>query len=115
MSQSFINPLSWLLLWRAGTDVQAPNILGPQRAWIFAYEPAEIIIDADGPAKTFTASALPPGLTFDTRLGVISGTPRRTGLFVITVTATNELGTAELLLYLRVQNTAKPFRLFYPG
>ncbi len=44
-------------------------------------------------ALTFAAAGLPPGLSFNTTTGVISGTPTQTGVFPVTITATNRAGT----------------------
>jgi VCBS repeat-containing protein len=55
--------------------------------------------DPDGDAMTYTASGLPPGLTFDPTTGVISGTPGHSdsqggtnGAYTVSVTATDSHG-----------------------
>ena len=51
---------------------------------------------------SYDANNLPPGLTFDTTLGVISGVPNSVGNFQITLSATNDLGTGSAVLSLNV-------------
>lgn len=46
------------------------------------------------PSYTLTSGSLPPGLSFDTRKGTISGTPTTTGSYTGTFTATNAIGAS---------------------
>lgn len=53
--------------------------------------------------STFTATGLPPGLSFNSGNGQITGTPTETGYFPVTLRATYNAGhTAEVTLMLRV-------------
>jgi DNA-binding beta-propeller fold protein YncE len=73
----------------------------------FTYQiPANTFTDVDGDNLTYTASALPPGLTFDPGTRTISGTPTTPGTTNITVTATDPSGaTATDTFGLAVANT----------
>jgi len=60
-----------------------------------------ISVTGDSPITwTITEGSLPPGLTLNTALGRITGTPTEVGSFTFTVTATNATGndTAELTI-----------------
>ena len=53
----------------------------------------------------FTASGLPPGLSFNSTNGVISGVPALAGVFSISITASNAVGVGGSLLELEVLDT----------
>jgi Putative Ig domain len=57
---------------------------------------------------SFTASALPHGLSFDTSSGNISGIPTSPGAFTINLTCTNGAGTGTAVLTLTVQGFVSP-------
>jgi autotransporter-associated beta strand protein len=69
----------------AGATVTINSVSGEALAYTIA-------ITSDSPV-TFSATALPAGLSIDTTTGVISGTPAVTGAFTITITATNDGGS----------------------
>lgn len=50
-------------------------------------------VDFENNAVTFSATGLPTGLTLSAQSGVITGTPTRIGVFNVTVSATDGLGT----------------------
>ena len=50
---------------------------------------ALLATDPDGDAITYSAAGLPPGLTVQSALGVISGTPTTTGTYTVTATASD--------------------------
>jgi lysophospholipase L1-like esterase len=50
------------------------------------------------------ASSLPPGLTYDTTSGLVSGTPTKAGTFIVQVAAMNEAGVSPLLVTLTVKD-----------
>src|SRR5207248_1234503 len=67
------------------------------------------------PLPTFAqAGALPPGLTFNTSTGVLSGTPARGsgGSYAITISATNSVGPGAMQSFLL--NVAAPLLALTP-
>lgn len=59
-------------------------------------------IQASHTPTSFTASPMPPGLTFDAPFGMISGTPTADGVYNISIGATNTYGTDTKTLVLTV-------------
>ncbi len=64
-------------------------------------------IVAAGDANGFGASGLPPGVSIDSATGILSGRPTATGVYAVTLSATNSVGTGTTLLTLTV-NAAAP-------
>ncbi len=65
--------------------------------------PFSYVIPASGSVTSYDENgALPPGLTFNSTTGVISGTPTTSGTFPITVTASNSSGSSMASLNLVV-------------
>jgi len=54
--------------------------------------------------NNFSASGLPDGLSVNTGTGVISGTPAQTGVFPVTLTASNGSTTSTVTLVLTIQS-----------
>lgn len=52
---------------------------------------------------TYTATGLPAGMMIDQRTGTISGTPKRSGVYAVTVRATNQAGSKDLRFVISVQ------------
>ena len=57
---------------------------------------------------TFAAAGLPPGLSVDTVTGYITGTPTRTGMYPVAVSATNRAGTASAVLTVVIADATPP-------
>lgn len=60
------------------------------------------LLQSPGPGL-MTAHVLPPGLSFDSLTGRISGIPTNAGSYPMTLGATNEVGTGSLLLNLVIE------------
>lgn len=65
-------------------------------------DPFTYKITADNMPTSFNATNLPPGLQLDTTTGVISGTPRTSGVFMIDLSALGNFGAATAQLRLTV-------------
>lgn len=55
---------------------------------------------AENGATKYTISKLPPGVTFNTATGLLSGRPTKAGFYTLTITAMNLAGTSPPLTYL---------------
>jgi hypothetical protein len=71
----------------------APEITSATTAYANLDSPFRYRIAATNDPATYSAAALPLGLTVDRRTGIISGTPSTQGVFTIKVTATNATAT----------------------
>ena len=58
-----------------------------------------------GPTKSFTATGLPAGLTFNASTGIISGTTPAAGTYNVNITASGSRGTAQGTLSIVSGNT----------
>jgi uncharacterized protein (DUF1800 family) len=83
--------------------VVPPRILSPLDVLLIQNSPAYTYqIVASGEPTSFGASNLPPGWTFNTTTGLISGTPDTVGTWPILLTATNAHGSGSEILRLNV-------------
>ncbi len=76
---------------------EAPDTVAANLGEATVGEPYMGWIEANGePLPTFavTEGELPPGLSLDSELGEVTGTPTTAGSFTFTITATNATGTA---------------------
>ena len=58
--------------------------------------------DPPSPGLTFTATGLPPGLTLNSRTGLLSGTPTREGLYNVRLTVSNRFGRSTQVVPVQV-------------
>ena len=84
----------------------APSIVSPLTVTATVGVPFFYQIVVIGQATGYTAANLPAGLTLNTSLGVISGTPTQAGnAQQVSLTATDATGTAAATLTINVQPT----------
>jgi len=73
-------------------------------------------ITASGSPTSYAAADLPPGLTVNTKSGLISGTPKRAGTNQVMLTASNRFGPGSAQMILTIQaNAAVPEITNDPG
>ncbi len=96
-------------VWRfAVVDLPIFSEEAPQAgATLNAFQRANALIGAAADSTTpvtYSATGLPRGLTIDPATGVISGEARETGVFLVTVTASNSEGSTQLQFNVRTQD-----------
>ncbi|HEY1793478.1 MAG TPA: putative Ig domain-containing protein [Opitutaceae bacterium] len=74
---------------------------GSVSAYAYTY-PFRYVIPVGNSAATFSATGLPPGLSLDPAAGVISGTPSATGVYPVSLTASNSGGSTTATLAITV-------------
>src|SRR5205814_8196572 len=79
--------------------VQPPLSATGQVGVAFSYT-----ITATNNPTSYNATGLPPGLLVNTSTGVISGTPTTTGIYSVTISATNAGGTGTATLLITINN-----------
>jgi len=83
------------------TLIGTPVISGSLTATAYGQTfPFLYTITAANSPTSFGATGLPPGLSVDTQTGVISGIPATTGVFQVTLAASNSSGTGTAVLTL---------------
>jgi hypothetical protein len=71
----------------------------------FLSQPFSFTVTAANSPAGFTARGLPPGLSFNSTNGLISGTPTLAGNFQVTLTASNAVGLGASLVNIQVIDT----------
>lgn len=89
----------------AGASNAPAAVTSPLSAVAFLGQPFSYTVTAANTPVGYTASGLPPGLTFNSTNGVISGVPSLAGNFETSLTASNSVGSGASVVYITVLNT----------
>ncbi len=85
------------------TVLQTPQVTIPNTVTGYVgFIPFQYQITASNSPTSFTATGLPPGLTVNSSTGVIAGLPLNTGIFAVSVTAANSLGSGTGTLTIQI-------------
>jgi uncharacterized protein (DUF1800 family) len=88
------------------TAPQAPTVLiSPSTAVAFLNQPFNFTVAGANSAALYSASPLPPGLSFNTVSGLINGTPTLAGDYQVFLTASNSLGVSASVVDITVFDT----------
>ncbi|HSH93952.1 MAG TPA: putative Ig domain-containing protein, partial [Roseimicrobium sp.] len=93
--------LSRVFMYVSGTT-NVPIITSPYTASVPVGQPFGYQILATNNPTSYSATALPTGLSIDTTTGIISGTPTTVGTTPVTISATNGNGTGSATLTISV-------------
>jgi uncharacterized repeat protein (TIGR03803 family) len=86
----------------------APTITSASAASGTAGTPFTYQITAQNSPTSFTALTLPPGLTFNSATGLISGTPTTFGTFSVPIGATNNVSSSAAILTITIAPLQTP-------
>lgn len=89
-----------------------PVVISGTSANAIVGRPFSYTISAISSPTSFNATGLPPGLSVNKTTGVISGTPTTVGTSVITLTATNGIGSGQATLTLSVLPAGSTLSIF---
>ncbi len=96
-------------LYPTNTFASATNaasvVTSPLSAVAFLGQPFSFAVTAANTPLGFTASGLPPGLSFNNASGLISGVPMLAGNFMVSLTSSNNAGVGASALDITVLNT----------
>jgi hypothetical protein len=81
------------------------GVTSPLNAVGFVGQPFTYTVTGANSPLSYGASNVPPGLTFDSTNGVLSGVPTLAGAFTVGLSVTNAIGVAEAVLNLEVIDT----------
>ena len=81
-------------LYPTNVTQSATAVISPLTAVGFINQPFSFTVVGANSATRYTAAPLPPGLTFNTANGLLSGTPTLAGTFQVMLTASNSVGVS---------------------
>jgi hypothetical protein len=81
------------------------SVVGVPSSFASTSEAVRYQIVATGSPTSFSADGLPPGLSLNPVLGIISGTPFTAGTFPVAITATNSSGTGSAIITIVVASS----------
>jgi X-Pro dipeptidyl-peptidase len=88
--------------------IGVPSITSPGTATAIHDAAFSYQVAATWSPSTYAASGLPPGLAVDSHTGAITGSPQATGVFTITLSASNAFGNGTGALVLTIVDAAAP-------
>lgn len=89
-----------------GSSTNAPSVVtSPLTAFGFVGQPFSFNVTAANSPRSFTATNLPPGLSFNTTNGAIAGVPLVAGDFPVSLTSSNSVGTGASVLDIVIVDT----------
>ncbi len=92
-----------------GPPTQPPAITSPLAATAFTGSAFTYQISANRSPTSYNAAGLPSGLSVNTATGIISGSVAVAGVYPVTISATNIIGTTSATLTLTVLDTLTTF------
>ncbi len=92
-------------LYPTNTPAAPATITSSLSAVAFLGQPFSFNLTGANTPTNFTATGLPPGLTFNSTNGLISGIPSFAGNYQVTVTANNSVGLGAALVNIQVIDT----------
>ena len=92
-------------LYAATVSTAPTSIISPLYAYAFLGQPFSYTVVGANSPTALTASPMPPGLSFNSGSGLISGTPNLAGEYSIMLTAQNGSGVGASILDLQVIDT----------
>jgi hypothetical protein len=92
-------------LYPTNTPAAPASVTSPLTAVAFLGQPFSFNVTGANSPTNFTATGLPPGLSFSSTNGLISGIPSLAGNFQVALTVSNSLGLSAAALNLQVLDT----------
>ncbi len=89
-------------LYPSSTAPAPSAVICPLSAVGFVGQPFSFTVAGANSASSFTANAMPPGLTFNPSTGLLAGTPNVAGDYPIMLTASNSAGLGASVLDLQI-------------
>ena len=92
-------------LYPTNTPPAPAAVTSPLYAVGFLGQPFSFTVTGANTPNGFTAKGLPPGLSFNSTNGLISGVPNLAGDFQVSLTASNSLGLGASVVLIQILNT----------